>query len=29
MDWVNEPAAADQAQVDDPGEDGQDAPASA
>jgi predicted PurR-regulated permease PerM len=29
MDWVNEPAAADQAQVDDSGEDGQDAPASA
>ena len=29
MDWVNEPAAADQAQVDDSGEDGRDAPASA
>jgi len=28
MDWVNEPAAADQAQVDDSGEDGRDAPAS-
>lgn len=29
MDWVNEPAAADQAQVDDSGEERQDAPASA